>query len=81
MESPGLMKGEADAVWEACPVRELQANRFQRAGREVIGYPRASVVSTLLVDQSAQRLGQRRYVDGEPMAFQWPEGKRKTGQH
>jgi hypothetical protein len=32
-------------------------------------------------DQAAQRLGQRRHVDGEPMAFQWPEGERKAGQH
>jgi hypothetical protein len=29
----------------------------------------------------AQRLGQRRDVDGEPMAFQRPEGERKAGQH
>ena len=32
-------------------------------------------------DQAAQRLGQRRHVDGEPMTFQWPEGEWKAGQH
>src|SRR5690554_3896102 len=32
-------------------------------------------------DQGAQRRCQRRHVDGEPMAFQRPEGERKTGQH
>jgi hypothetical protein len=32
-------------------------------------------------DQAAQHLGQRRHVDGEPMAFQRPEGERQARQH
>jgi hypothetical protein len=59
---------------------ETSGHRFQRqvAGDRV---PEGLRGEHVAADQSAQRLGQRRYVDGEPMAFQWPEGKRKTGQH
>ena len=34
-----------------------------------------------VADQRAQRRGQRRHVDGQPMAFQRPEGNREGTQH
>src|SRR3546814_19759096 len=51
--------------------------RFRRPnlGRIGIGGERVTA------DQGAQRQAQRRHVDGEPMAFQRPEGERKAGQH